>query len=149
MNPNLCFEYQQLMLRHDQKNKALLAEEKKFETRIKQLKNKEVKQDEKKEKKLNMVFENSNNKSKTVSQNQSQNENNNKSLFKILNIVAKHKKQPAEAVVFEPAEAVVFEPAEAVVVEPAAEAVVVEPAAARINKNINISKMCKALSSKK
>lgn len=121
------------MLRHDQKNKALLAEEKKFETRIKQLKNKDVKQDEKKEKKLNMVFENSNNKSKTVSQKQSQNENNNKSLFKILNIVAKHKKQPAEAVV----------------VEPAAEAVVVEPASARINKNINISKMCKALSSKK
>ena len=139
------------MLRHDQKNKALLAEEKKFETRIKQLKHKEIKQDEKKEKKLNMVFENNNNKSKTVSKNQSQNENNNKSLFKILNIVAKHKKQPAEAVVFEPAaEAVVVEPAaEAVVVEPAAEAVVVESAAARINKNINISKMCKALSSKK
>ena len=137
------------MLRHDQKNKALLAEEKKFETRIKQLKHKEIKQDEKKEKKLNMVFENNNNKSKTVSKNQSQNENNNKSLFKILNIVSKHKKQPAEAVVFEPAAAaVVVEPAaEAVVVEPVA--VVVEPAAARINKDINISKMCKALSSKK
>ena len=39
MNHNLCFEYQQLMLRHHLKNKALLAaEEKKLEMSGKQLK---------------------------------------------------------------------------------------------------------------
>ena len=59
MNHNRCFEYQQLMLRYNQKNKALLAEEKKIE--MSKYQEDKHKQDGNKEKSLrSMVLENDN-----------------------------------------------------------------------------------------
>ncbi len=164
MNPDLCFEYQQLMLRHDKKNKALTAEEKKLEMRVKQLKHhnkdQQHKQDENKQKTFSMVFENDNvvkmeekmeekkkMNSKVANKNQI-----NKQLFKLLNNVAKHKKPAAEEEPVmeaeeEPVTAAEEEPVTAAEEEPATAAE--EPVAKIANKNMNISKIHKAFSSKK
>jgi len=147
MNPNLCFEYQQLMLRHHQKNKAVLAEEmSSIKHRKQQNKHQEHKQDENKEKSLrSMVFENDNivkveeeqknmnNKNANKIEN---NNNNNKQLFKILKSVVKHKKL-VPVVANEP-----------VVVAKEPVVVAKEPAVPLAKKNTNISKICKMFSTK-
>ena len=53
MNPDLCFEYQQLMLRYNEKNKALNVQQKNTEMR-----SKSMKQRLDHEEKINKVFEN-------------------------------------------------------------------------------------------
>lgn len=90
----------------------------------------------------------------------------NKELFKLLNNVAKHKKLAAVEPVAEAAaaaaveveaaepvaevEAAAAEPMAAVeAAEPVAAVAAAEPAVKMANKNMNISKMCKAFSSKK
>ena len=58
MNPNLCFEYQQLMLRYNEKNKALNSQQKNNEMRSKSSKlcHQEDRQDHHEER-INKVFE--------------------------------------------------------------------------------------------
>ena len=58
MNPNLCVEYQQLMLRYNEKSKALNVQEKTSETRSKSIKQRHQHEHKDEKTKINKVFEN-------------------------------------------------------------------------------------------
>ena len=126
MNPDLCFEYQQLMLMYNEKTKALNAQEKNAEMRSKGNKPRQHH-----EEKINKVFENAKSVEKSGEKVENANNNgkdkkvnsiteNKKSLFKTLHQLSKNKhlekkldKAVAPAPAPEPAPAHVSEPAPA------------------------------------
>ena len=73
MNPDLCFEYQQLMLRYNEKNKALNVQQKNTEMR-----SKNMKQRLDHEEKINKVFENAKSAEKSAEKVETRNTNNGK-----------------------------------------------------------------------
>jgi hypothetical protein len=150
MNPDLCFEYQQLMLRYNEKNKALNVQQKNTEMR-----SKNMKQRLDHEEKINKVFENAKSAEKSAEKVETRNTNNGKdkkvnsitentksfenkkSLFKTLHQMSKNKnleKKIDKAPAPEPAPAPAPEPAP-------------EPAPAPEKKK-NVKTLLKLISSK-
>lgn len=171
MNPNLCFEYQQLMLRYNEKNKASSYQKKNTEMRSKSTKQRIYHQDHHEEK-INKVFENAKSVENSVDKNVEKVEtkkNNNvsknqnkKTVFKLFdkllenkNLENKSNKQAAlsapEAALDAVLDAALDAAPDAVpdAVPDAAPEAEPESAPPTKNKNINISKICKALAYKK